>query len=218
MSNEVTVAPSPPPPQAPKSRKTMLVALLLIAVIIVAVVGVFLWQSSQTGEDMLAPTPTASPTSSPVSNTYSKYGITFQYPEGMELTEKGMLESTATDSSGMVLGEINKGNLDKYELLGVAWLTSVTPLDLKISLNGGLDGMKTDEITAVNKGEIVSSQKDGDEMLYAPYSLEASGQTMYGICGVWYNDSTDRLLQLNLMSGHQNMLPEFQQYLDSISG
>ena len=185
-----------------KSRKTLM-AVLLIVIVAVACFGVVIWWYSQK----------PSPTQSQGFNTYSKYGFTFEYPKSMSITERGMLESTATSSSGMVIGELSNG---EYEMVLAGWLSTVTAPDLEDSLTGGLEGMETEGTTVV-EGQRVNSTTSGHTMMYQYFTATIEGETLNGIWGVWYCDTNDRFYQLGLMYSEQNMLPKFQQYLDSFT-
>ena len=191
-------------PEVPKRPRKTLMVILLVAIVGVTSVGAFIWWSGQKGEE-------APPTSSPLFNTYSKYGFTFEYPKGMSITEKGMLESTATNSSGMVLGELKNG---KSEEIMAGWISTVTAPDLEAGMEGGFTGMKNTGAT-VDKGQIVYSTKSGHTMIYQYFNATVEGETWYGISSGWYCDTNDRFYMLLTMSSEQDVLPKFQQYLGS---
>lgn len=183
-----------------KSRKTLM-AILLVAVVAVASVGVFIWWYTQKDS-----------TPSSGFNTYSRYGVTFEYPKGMAITEQGMLESIATDSSGMIIGELSR---DEDEVIAVGWISMVTPPDdLTTSLADALEGME-DEDSAVDPGQLVNSTKAGHIMMYQYFTAAIEGDNVNGIWAVWYCDTNHRFYELGLMYTEQNVLPKFQQYLNS---
>ena len=201
-------------PEVPKRPRKTLIAILLIVIVGVAAVSVFAWWYTQKAPEEEEGPPTPSPEFnwySKYSFWYSKYGFTFLYPEGMSISEQGMLESTATSSSGIVSGELSN---DEYELITVGWLTTVSAPDLEISLNAGFEAMEA-EGTDVDKGQLVTSTKAGHTMKYQYFTATAEGETMYGIFGVWYCDTNDRFYELILAYSEQDVLSKFQQYLDS---
>jgi len=189
----------------PKRPRKILIAILLVVIVGVAAVSVFVWWYTQKGEEEEAP---------PGYRSYSKYGFTFQYPKGMSISEEGMLESTATSSSGIVLGELSN---DEDEVITVGWLSAVIAPDLedlKDSLNAGFENMEA-EGTPVDIGQLVTSAKAGHTMIYQYFNATIEGETYYGIGGVWYCDTNDRFYMLFLMYSEQDPLPKFQQYLDA---
>lgn len=188
-------------PEVPKRPRKTLIAILLITIVGVTTVSVFMWWYIQKGEE--APTPGF--------NKYSKYGLSFEYPKGMSISEQGMLESTATSSSGIVLGELSNY---EDELITVGWLTIVSPPDLEVSMSAGFEGMEAEGVD-VDKGQLVTSTKAGHTMKYQYFTATAEGETFYGIFGVWYCGTSDRFYELILMYSEQDVLSTFQQYLDS---
>lgn len=132
-------------------------------------------------------------------------------PKGMSISEQGVLESTATSSSGLVLGELSN---DEDELITVGWLTTVSAPDLEISLTAAFEGMEAEGVD-VDKGQLVTSTKAGHTMKYQYFTMTSEGETFYGIWGVWYCDTNDRFYQLGFMYSEQDVLSKYQQYLDS---
>ena len=200
--SEVTTGEVAEVAEVPKRSRKTLTAVLLVAVVAVASVSVFIWWFTQEGEE---PPPTP-----PEFSTYSKYDFSFEYPKGMSMSEEGLLESTATHSSGMVIGELE----DEYEAVFVGWLTMISAPDLEVSLNAGFESMEAEGLD-VDKGQLVASTKAGHTMKYQYFTATVEGEIMYGIWGVWYCDTNDRFYQLGLMYSEQDVLPKFQQYLDS---
>jgi hypothetical protein len=124
-----------------------------------------------------------------------------------------MLENTATSSSGMVLGELGT----EYVIM-VGWLTTVLVPDLEVSLNAGFENMEAQGNVVLDRGELVTSTKDGDEMKFQYCDATIEGKTFHGVFGVWYNDTSDRFYELMILYSGQDVLPKFQQYLDSFVG
>lgn len=222
MSGE-TVSNVPPVPEPPK-RKTRIgiVAAILAVVIVVAVVGSAGLYMLGFSQQKPAPTSQVTPKEH---ETYSRYGFTFEYPKSMSFSEQGLLESTATDGSGMVLGILENGDI---EIVMIGWITMVMEPDLEGALAGALEGVKTDGVTDVSIGQLVTSAKAGYTLRYQYFNITVedttifgfavSHKTLYGIWGVWYNDTSDRFYQLGFLFSEQDVLPKFQQYLDSFAG
>jgi hypothetical protein len=196
---------APEIPKVPKRRRRILMVIAVLAiVIVVASAGIGLYVLRVPGGEEPSPTPIEY-------ETYSKYGFSIEYPKGMSISEQGMLESTATSSSGVFLGELSN---DEYELITLGWLTTISPPDLEIGLNAGFESME-DQAEEVNKGQLVTSTKAGHTIKYQNFTATIEGETVYGILGVWYCDTNDRFYNLGLMYSEQDVLPKFQQYLES---
>jgi len=195
-------------PKKPLVRKIHIAILLIV--IVVSAVASFWW--------LVLRVP-------PVEyKTYSKYGFSFQYPKEMTMIEKGLLESTATDNSGIVLGQLRPEGLveriDEHIVAG--WLKSATAPDLEISLKDAFDALAKSKvppynITSLEKGKLVETTKTGHRMMYQYYTttLFVAVRVQYGIYGVWYCDTNQRLYHLNLVWIGEDILPEFQRCLDS---
>jgi len=161
-----------------------------------------------------APTPTEF-------KTYSKYGFSFEYPKGYSIAEWGLLQSEATDNSGIV--QALKGD---YELYQVTWLGMVEDTwevagDLQTSLEDSFGGIEQTEVVAsLDKGELVETTKAGHQMLYQYYTVTyTEGGKGYGIVGVFYCNKSEKFFQLatihSAISATQDILEDFQRYLDS---
>ena len=149
---------------------------------------------------------------SPLYNTYSKYGFSFEYPKGMSISEHGILESTATSGSGKVMGELYTDDVE--EVVVVVWLTTVQVPNLEISLNDEFEYLEAEGYD-VDRGQLVTGTKAGHEMKYQYFTAIAEGETVYGIIGFWYCDTNNRLYELCFLYTESSTLPKFQQYLDS---
>lgn len=144
---------------------------------------------------------------------YSKFGFSFEYPEGMTILELGLLESAPTDDSGMALGTLEN---DEYEIITVAWTKMATAPPLESSLQAGLAAMETSPgATDLEIGELVETTKAGHRMLYQYFNVTILAKELYGIYGLWYCDMSERFYQLYLMYSEEDVLPIYQEYLDS---
>jgi hypothetical protein len=198
-SGETVIAPQISETPKKRSRMPIIAGILAILIVATVVVGTGSYMLSLVGQE-----PSGTPSNTPTEyRTYSKYGLSFEYPKDMSLSEQGFLESTAMDSSGMVLGTLEKS---EYEMVLVGWLRSVVALDLESTLDGAFEGM-AGEWGNIDRGQLVTSEKSGDTMLYQQYSATVEGKSIYGVYGVWYNDISDRLYQLNSASSEQDVFP-----------
>ncbi len=205
-----TVPPTPPPqlPQeAPKSSRKIIIAVVLVVVVVGSSLGFYLWYTG------IFPTSSTSTRPSPLYNTYSKYGFSFQYPKGMSISERGLLDSVATSASGIVIGEIDTGNT---EMILVGWTKIATSPSLDATLGGAFSGMShASGVTSVVRGDLVHTTETSYSMEYQYFTITANGKVSYGIYGVWYSTASQRLYQLALTYYSQNTLFVYERYLDS---
>lgn len=193
-----------------KQTKMPIVAIILGVIVILAVLVGSVYILNNLGEQHPENNTPASGY-----NTYSNYRFSLQYPKGMNITEKGMLQSQATNSSGIISGEIN--NNSEYERIKVGWMSSAVAAPLESALEGGFIALEKEY--DVQRGEIVKSIKDGYTLEYQYYNTTIANKSAYGILGVWYNDATDRFYELAYTSNNStNLLPNFQKYLNSFVG
>ena len=198
----------PQPIQAPppRSNRKLILAVVLVIIAVGSVSGYIVYST------VLSPS-RAAPKPSSGFSTYSNYGFSFQYPQGMTITERGLLDNTATIASGTVLGE-TQGT--KYELILVAWFRSVNPIPLEPTLDGAFTGMSNAQgVSSVVKGTQGEIAKAGYRVLYQYFTITAGGRTSYGVYSVWYSTGGQRLYQLALTYYLQNTFPVYQRYIDS---
>ncbi len=125
---------------------------------------------------------------------YSKFGFSFWYPEGMEITEKGLIEEYPDDYSGAILGEY-RPNKKEVLFIEIAWIKTMPPSSgeeewmlLNDTLNDFLEGMKEGgaKITKKEKGEIKINNR---RVLYQKI-LTSTGEypeeVLYGVVGTFY--------------------------------
>ncbi len=198
-----------------KSKKKLvgIIVACIVAVIVIVVIAT------------RPPTPAPTPTQF---NTYSKYGFSFEYPNTFSVTEMGILESQANDTSGLVMAGVENGELEYFQVVWVKAMPDVMELgpgglagSLKASLEDGFAGMETSEgITSVEEGELVETTKAGHLMFCQYYSVTSTeGPRAYGIVSCFYCDESLKLFGLMTMndtiSANEDVLEDFQNYLDS---
>ena len=153
---------------------------------------------------------------------YNNFGIIFEYPRGWTVSEMGMLQSQADDSSGLV--QVTKG-LD--QLLQVAWLGMVEDLfemsgGLELTLEDSFYGLTSDgAVSNLDKGEIVETSHWGHDVMYQDFIAEGYvGESLRGVVACFYCEDSERLYQV--MTGNSGdvsrsvALTNFQQFLDSL--
>ena len=193
-------------------KATKLSPVILIALVLLV--------ASACGGGGAPATPTPTPTEF---KTYSKYGLSFEYPKRFSVTEMGVLENEASDNSGIVQVGIEN---DEVQIFQTMWIQIVQATweiagDLEMMLDGGFEALETAEGTVgVVRGELVDTTKAGHQMLYQYYTCTITGgERLYGIQALFYCDESQKVFQLltinNTISATQDVLQDFENYLDS---
>ena len=72
-------------------------------------------------------------------------------------------------------------------------------------------------MTDILKGDVVETTKSGHRMIYQPIMYKSYGSDVYGICGLWYCNKSQRLyfLSVEVYESKEIAKSLFQRYLDS---
>lgn len=189
---------------------SMIGILILISIALMSIIGC--------AEEAVTP-----PTTPAEFKTYSKYGFSFDYPKRFSVTEMGLMESEASDSSGLVQVGIEN---DEVQIFQTTWLAIIQSTwevagDLQGVLEDSFAGIETEEgVVGVAAGELVETTKAGHQLLYQYYTVTfTEGDKMYGIVAVFYCDESQKCFQLmtinNTISAKQDILEDFRNYLAS---
>jgi CubicO group peptidase (beta-lactamase class C family) len=123
--------------------------------------------------------------------TYSRFGLSFEYPEGMELSEQGMGGvGIATITAGIVQGTLVTNVVP--EIIGVIWFQSEPASSLEDVLDMAFDQLGEGNI-AESRGNLVSTMKDGYEMLRQDFMMNDEGTPLSGVLGTWYDSFAERI-------------------------
>jgi len=122
--------------------------------------------------------------------TYSGYGITFDYPEGMQL-----FELVASERDGLIVGMLSDSaqpQEGKLRYFGVEWepIPSSGAIYLKGILEQKvaaiLDEFRNDMgIQNLDIGEIKTKSVNGHDALWQEYSFITQGEEFHGTLSVW---------------------------------
>lgn len=122
---------------------------------------------------------------------YSKFGFSFEYPQGMSIREQGLAwEGAPSEVSGVVQGDLM--NRNPPEIIGVIWLSFPSAPDLEAVLDETF--AQLGEGTEVEDREpLVMSEKDGYEMKYQFFTLIDYGTRLSSVVGIWYDTEARRV-------------------------
>lgn len=132
----------------------------------------------------------------------------------MTLSERGLLETSATNTSGLVVGELSNDN--ELEMILASWVSMTSSeIQLRTWVEGCLESER-EQAEELVEGEIVETTKAGHLMIYQDYNaINTEGEAYVGIFGTWYCEISGRTYMLNFMSTEENIFPIYQRYLDS---
>jgi len=134
----------------------------------------------------------AYPSLNPVEyETYSRFGLSFEYPEGMEIWEQGMGGTgIATITAGIIQGDLVTNNIP--EIIGAIWFPYESQPPLEDILDMAFTQLGEGNIVE-NRGALVSTSKDGYEMLRQIFVMSEGGPHIAGVAGTWYDTVAERV-------------------------
>jgi CubicO group peptidase (beta-lactamase class C family) len=122
--------------------------------------------------------------------TYSRFGLSFEYPEGMEIWEQGMGGvGIATTTAGIVQGTLVEDEVP--EIVGVLWIPSESMPPLEDVLDMAFSQLGEGSVVE-SRGDLVSTLKGDSEMLRQDFIMSEGGTPISGIVGAWYDPIAER--------------------------
>jgi hypothetical protein len=163
---------------------------------------------------------------------YSDFGFSFVYPELLDTHSWGVPDSASgpSDFGGGV--QVKRYWEGVWENFWVLWYTDIDTPDREVELDKFYRNMDSWGCLTDNKGELLTSEKDGHEMLYQTYTFwedtfRPGGAQFIAVSGVWYEPwpslHANRVYVLTYiafpeLTTRQQVLERFQHYLDSFVG
>lgn len=151
---------------------------------------------------------------------YSKYGFSFRYPKGMEITEEGLIKEYPDNTSGAIFGEYHPNEKDVL-FIGISWEKKKPPSSyeeerklLNANIDDFLEGMMEEgmKIIKKEKGEIKINNK---RVIYQEYFLEYPDRKLYGVIGYFYCYKNRKSYGFNLNYSRNNSLILLKEFLRS---
>lgn len=134
----------------------------------------------------------------PAYYNYEGYGLSFEYPSDMTISEEGYMSDKPDENSGAVDITNDKGTKAVY----ISWLTTTEPellFPLKDTLKETIDeSMKLEGVSNVKVEEIKTIIINGHQGVYAPLSFNYYGLLSYDIYCMWYCDQSQRLYYVGI--------------------
>jgi hypothetical protein len=182
----------------PKMSRRFLAILLIAIAGVAAGISFVWWYNQRTPEEF---------------KRYSNYGVSFEYPKDMEISE----ENSAIDS-GVLIGEFGHG--EELEFIRLEWQTQESNPGLEVLLNMSFLNIEGEGFI-IQKGQKVNyTTANGYEMLYQSFTgTDAEAIPLNGVTGVWYCSTSNRSFEfiLILVQSEQDTNSKFLQYTNSFT-
>jgi len=136
------------------------------------------------------------------------YSLSVQYPQGMNVTVAGLINSSADEGSGRITGR-GAG----YETFEAAWLTASAQPDLDESLDAGIGPLMPYNITL---GDKVYTTVQRHQAVYQTYRITGQSGAFYGAMIVWHCDRSQLFIVFSLTTGSQYTVLIMNDYLSGL--
>jgi len=159
--------------------------------------------------------------------SYTGYGFTIEYKQGMEVYDGGFGGGPATDAFGTMQARVQSTYLEQ---VGVIW---VKPESMPAHFDRTPEGAQKYILESAGMGgtQIVGEEepmtmiKDGHEIVYQITYLADPGGTIPLLIGAWHCEEAGKFLMLytiyvpdfeNLGEVSEDLEPKWREYLDSL--
>ncbi len=202
-----------------RSAISTLQVVIVIALIVIVVGGGYWWYSSTLKEE---PEPAPNP---PVElpktyHRYSRFGFSFDYPEGMEFSLGELLGGF--DHARPLSGDVQGMIMQIPEVVGVIWFYADASPALDIFLDDlWVTAVEMGGFQDLSRGAIETSTKGGHEMATQAFDVtDYEGVSQTGIISVWFEEEEQRIYALYTVTlpdvaEQIDLSARFQLYLDS---
>lgn len=155
----------------------------------------------------------------PEDKTFSKYGISFQYPGDFTLREFNIVEDYGNITGSQIQVTPKKG-IGGFQL---NWVSTHMYWELEDNIEMHFKNLEEAEsIDHVDRGEIFEGEKDGYRMVYQYYTVTPiEGDPARGIAAMFYHRKAAKLIALfttnDVSLSDEEILEDFEVYLESFT-
>lgn len=151
-------------------------------------------------------------------NEYSKFGFGFQYPSDASISEQGLLETFASEASGIVVVE------REDEVIAIAWIAMVPSMwklwggveaYAEVAVPDAIAAMEAEGVECELQGEIEVLLVAGHEVAYQLFTASAPGELMNGIFGVFYSEEGQKMFTVNVLTAIGDALTRAEEFLST---
>lgn len=152
----------------------------------------------------------------PAYYNYEGYGLSFEYPSDMTISEEGYMSDNPDENSGGIDVTNDRGTKSIY----ITWLTTTEPellYPLKDTFKETIDeSMKPEGVSNVKVEEIKTITINEHQGVYAPLSFNYYGLPSYDIYCIWFCDQSQRLYYVGIDTYNSEETSElFNMVIDS---
>ena len=156
-----------------------------------------------------------------LTETYSKHGFSFKYPQGMTLSELGSFQPhipNATNNLGIVFGAVVKNGTVDYTIAFMLSWNQTLVYDIESVIQSGLNNIIEGEgVRNYVLGDRGETSVKGHNVIYQPVNTTITigihSGNISSVLNVWYCDDSKRLIVL-VVTGPE-VLSLSEDYLDS---
>jgi len=177
-----------------RSAISTLQAVVVIAVIVIVAGGGYWWYTSTLLKEM--PSSYQYPTSF---LRYSRFGLSFLYPDGMVLTPGNLLGGF--DHAHPLYGDILGFLEDVPETMGVIWVQFEEEPPFDALLEQLFSGAQEDGgLQDLERGDVTTSTINDREVLSQAFEFKEDGVDSVGSLAIWYEGEDERIYVVYAMS------------------
>ncbi len=191
--------------------------VLIVTLIVIVAGGGYWWYTTIRTPSAPSPSPAPSPRPTPTYVEYSRFGFTFECPEGMTFTAGSLLGGFdhANPNSGDVQGVWE----EVPQLAGVIWLPGGPQTQLEAVLDDLFEAA-SEYLQFSGRGPLLNATWGGGEVVYQAFNSTDQGVKQTGIVGTWYSEVDERVyalynVELLGASTWEEVEAEFLRYLGS---
>jgi len=144
--------------------------------------------------------------------TYSKYGISFDYPEGANIIEQGVLKDTPDAYSGVVSCGWTEGAIEYT--FAVSWVKTLY-FDIEAGFEGGFSAMEEKGASNLIRGERGNSTFKGQTLHYQLSEFDIDKKHFYGAMACIYFIELEKEFVFVYICEYENPLPRLFNLLET---
>ena len=166
---------------------------LIIALIVIVAGGGYWWYTAIRTPSAPSPSPAPSPGPTPTYVEYSRFGFTFECPEGMTFTAGSLLGGF--DHANPINGDLQGIWEEAAKMVGVIWFQGEPQTPLETVLDE-LFETASEFLQFSNIGPLLNATGGGGEVVYQTFNCTDQEVKQTGVVGTWYSEVDKRIYAL----------------------
>ncbi len=191
--------------------------ILVAALIVIVAGGGYWWYTAIRTPSEPSPSPAPSPGPAPTYFEYSRFGFTFECPEGMTFTAGSLLGGF--DHANPISGDVQGVWEEGAKMVGVIWLPGEPQTPLEAVLDD-LFETASEFLQFSSIGPLLNATGGEGEVVYQAFNCTDQGFKQTGVVGSWYSEVDKRIyalynVELLGASSREEVEADFLRYLGS---